>query len=91
MVSAPKRAAFTGNDRFEQEKAILVTFAGQVSVKVGGKVRTGDYIVPNGDGTGSAVDPEIITFAQYRKAVGIAWEMSDVEAVKNINVAVGVK
>jgi len=91
VVSSPQTAAFTGNDQYDENSAILVAFAGQVPVKVRGKVREGDYILPGEEGTGMAVNPEGITFEQYRKAVGIAWEGSDAEGVKKVNVAIGVK
>ena len=40
---------------------------------------------------GIAVDADTITFKQYTKAVGVAWESSNIGGVKNINVAIGIK
>lgn len=91
IVSSIKTAAFIGNDLYKEGDAILLTFMGQVPVKVRGKVKEGDYLIPNGDGTASAVAREKATFAQYREAVGVAWESSDDPGLKTVLAAVGVK
>jgi hypothetical protein len=91
VVSSSETAAFVGNDRIDTARAILVAFMGQVPVKVKGPVKEGDYIVPAGDGAGTAVPPDRVTFAQYRKVVGIAWETNAAEGVRKIRVAVGIK
>ncbi|BAY14146.1 hypothetical protein [Calothrix sp. NIES-2098] len=69
-----------------------VAFMGQVRVKVRGKVQAGDYIVPSrlNDGVGIAVSSDKITSAAYAtQIIGTAWESSQQENVKLINVLVG--
>ena len=68
-----------------------VAFLGQVPVKVFGKVKRGDYIIPSGmnDGTGIAVSPDLMTVDEFTKIVGRAWESSDSEFEKSINTAIG--
>ena len=70
-----------------------VAFMGQVPVKVTGKVKSGDYIIPSGnnDGIGIAVSPEDISLAQAGQIVGRAWADSEVESLKFINLVIGVK
>ena len=43
------------------------------------------------DGTDITVDADKITFRQYTKAVGIAWEPSNIGGAKKINAAIGIK
>lgn len=68
-----------------------VAFMGQVPVKVAGRVKEGDYIIPSGlgDGAGIAVSPELMTAEEYAKAVGRAWDSSESSATKYINTAIG--
>jgi hypothetical protein len=70
-----------------------VAFLGQAPVKVRGLVRAGDYIVPSGldDGTGIAITPHAMTLAHYQQIVGRAWETSNQDGVRKINVAVGLE
>ena len=85
--------AFSGNDPGvkKRDQYALVAMMGQVPVKVSGVVKAGDYIVASGrnDGIGVAVSVERMTPEDYRLAVGRAWESSDEQGVKLINVAVG--
>ena len=82
-----------GNWQGDDKKAEVekVAFLGQVPVKILGKVQAGDYIIPSGknDGTGIAVSPKNISATNYQKIVGIAWESSENEGLKKINVAIG--
>jgi len=75
----------------EEDKMQEVAFLGQVPVKVYGKVQAGDLIIPSGknDGTGIAISEHKISPQQYQQIVGTAWESSDEEGLKIINVAVG--
>lgn len=78
----------------KQEKIPLfekVAFLGQVPVKVYGKVNRGDYIIPSGlnDGSGIALQPEMMTIDEFTNVVGCAWASSDVEGAKHINTAIG--
>jgi hypothetical protein len=68
-----------------------VAFMGQVLVKVFGRVRPGDFILPAGsnNGTGIAVSAEKILPEQYGKITGIAWSGSDSDQYGFVNVAVG--
>ena len=72
---------------------LAITFIGQTPVRVRGIVKRGSYILPSGfnDGIGITVDADKITFKQYTKAVGVAWESSNIDDVKKINVAIGIK
>lgn len=91
IVSSQKTVGFIGGDNLPSGTAILIAFVGQVPVKVKGEVHEGDYIVPAGDGTGIAVSSKKIGFDEYRQAVGIAWQESEIKEVKTIKVAVGIK
>ena len=67
-----------------------VAFVGQVPVKVKGKVESGDYVIAsgNGDGIGFAVPKDKIKTDQLNRIVGQAWESSNEEAIKLVNVAI---
>ena len=73
-------------DKFE-----LISFFGQVPVKVKGVVNAGDFIIPSGknDGTGIAVSESNLSLTELGLIVGRAWEASDKKGVKLINTAVG--
>ncbi|MDZ7765193.1 MAG: hypothetical protein U5K00_12320 [Melioribacteraceae bacterium] len=75
----------------EEYKYEKVAFRGQVPVKVLGKVIAGDYIIPSGleDGIGIAVSPEFMTGEEFAKTIGRAWESSNNQDVKFVNVGVG--
>ncbi|MFN8241627.1 MAG: hypothetical protein U0X39_12870 [Bacteroidales bacterium] len=68
-----------------------VAFMGQVPVKVLGKVKAGDFIIPSGsdNGAGIAVSQDKILPEQYARIVGIAWSESENEQYSYVNVAVG--
>ena len=73
VVSSSQTAAFIGNDGIaDQENAILVTFTGQVPVKISTPVNEGDFLVPNGDGTAHGVAPATASMADYFSRVGVA-------------------
>lgn len=70
-----------------------VGFMGQVLVKVMGKVRKGDYILPSGncDGYAIAVSPKKMKARDYKNIVGISWGESDGKKMfEFINTAVGI-
>jgi hypothetical protein len=54
-------------------------------------VRAGDVVLPSGlnDGTAIAVTPAELRPNQFGRIIGRAWESSEDEAVKPVNVAVG--
>ncbi len=69
-----------------------IAFMGQVPVKVLGRVRKGDYILPSGkgDGMAMAVTPINMSTLDYRRVIGVAWADSDPKkAFSFINTAVG--
>ncbi len=88
VVSSQDTAAFVGNDNFSGG-SVLVTFAGQVPVKVTGTVNAGDLLVDNGDGTAKAVDPASASIMQYVGKLGIAQEASSDSGVKLVKAAIG--
>jgi hypothetical protein len=77
--------------REERHRYARVAFVGQVSVKVRGPVRAGDFIVPSGldDGTGCAVEPPALTPELAVQVAGQAWGGSTLEGVKLVRIAVG--
>jgi hypothetical protein len=85
--------AVVGNMPTEGKEHLFekVSLLGQVSVKVIGPVREGDYIIPSGleDGTGVAVSPEMMTADEFSKIVGRAWQSSPDAGLKYVRVAVG--
>jgi hypothetical protein len=85
--------AVVGNSALgaETEPTVPVAFVGQAPTRIRGKVQAGDVVVPSGlnDGTAMAVSPAQLRFDQIAGIIGRAWESSDDEEVKLINVAVG--
>ncbi|WP_373551749.1 hypothetical protein [Haliscomenobacter sp.] len=84
-----KTPAPGSEDKFEK-----IAFMGQVPVRVMGKVKAGDYILPSGnnDGFGIAVNPDALSIADYAKIVGVAWESAENNLPFNlINAGVGIK
>jgi hypothetical protein len=78
-----------GKDKLHEYE--LISFFGQVPVKIRGAVRKGDYILPSGfnDGTGIAVAPESILPSQFDSVVGTAWDESSLTGIKLVKTAVG--
>lgn len=77
----------------DEKKYEKVAFMGQVAVKVIGKVKKGDYILPSGnqDGMAIAVSPEKMAVGDYARIIGTAWSESDgKELFSFINTAVGI-
>ena len=73
---------------------VKIAFMGQVPVRVVGKVAPGDYILPDGLGSGfaKAVHPSDMQTRDYKKVAGVAWSVIGM-VTKNIsivNVAVGI-
>ena len=94
VMAITGNAVVLGNAIFDDDAEALreiVSFIGQVPVRVRGAVALGDYIVASGmnDGTASAGSPRDIAPQQGRLIVGRAWEASDDEGVKLINTVVG--
>ncbi|MEK9658033.1 MAG: hypothetical protein VW378_06665 [bacterium] len=75
----------------DAEDYALVSFLGQVRVKVFGSVSAGDYILSSGkgDGIGRAVSPDHLEVSDYGQVVGTSWESSSDDGLAYINVAVG--
>lgn len=86
------RAGYVGNEGCPKDKCVVVSFVGQVPVKVSGKVNRGDYIIAAPNGTAKAVKPESIAgFAEYKRVLGTAWESKENAGNGKVLVAVGVK
>jgi hypothetical protein len=85
--------AVVGNMPAEGKEHLFekVSLLGQVSVKVIGPVREGDYIIPSGleDGSGVAVSPEMMTADEFPKIVGRAWGSYPSAGLKYVKTAVG--
>jgi hypothetical protein len=80
-------------DKKNEKNYERIAFMGQVSVKVIGKVKKGDYILPSGnnDGMAIAVSPNLMAPLDYSRIIGIAWGESDGKNLFNyINTAVGI-
>ncbi|MDX8341434.1 hypothetical protein SLH46_19705 [Draconibacterium sp. IB214405] len=70
-----------------------IAFMGQVPVKVIGKVKKGDYILPSGnqDGMAIAVAPNQMATLDYSRIIGTAWGESDGKKLfEYVNTAVGI-
>ena len=81
-----------GNMPEDKDKAnyALVSFVGQVYVRVLGTVKAGDYIVASGkhDGTGMAVSRDAVTRDMLPLVVGQAWETTTRKAEKLVKVGI---
>jgi hypothetical protein len=81
-----------GNMPADKDKAnyALVSFVGQVYVRVLGTVNAGDYIVASGkhDGTGMAVSRDAVTREMLPLVVGQAWETTTRKAEKLVKVGI---
>ncbi len=83
------RAAVVGNQPQDPKGYEKVSFIGQVPVRVRGTVRSGDWIVADGEehGLGVAIPTEKIN--RTHRIIGRAWESSNNPVIKRINTAVG--
>jgi len=88
-----ERAIVVGNERSREPSFIgeVLSFMGQVPVLVYGPVKSGDYLIANGKNHCVAIDSEKITFAEYKKTIGVAWESSNKSGLVRVNTAIGVK
>jgi len=68
-----------------------IAFMGQVPLRVLGQVEQGDYILPSiyADGFGMAVHPDDMQISDYKKIVGVAWNISKGDNFNYVNIAVG--
>lgn len=75
----------------EEHLYAKVAFMGQVPVKVAGRVKPGDYVIPSGlsDGHGVAVAPMFMTAEEYAKVVGRSWSESAGEPGAMADILVG--
>ncbi len=79
-------------EKNQQSKFKKVALMGQVPILVLGNVNIGDYILPSGDGDGTAkaVNPDSMKANDFSKVIGISWQKSDPDKIFNyINTAVG--
>ena len=93
LAAITVRPVVAGNLPSRERESLYgqVALLGQVGVKVWGKVQVGDFIVPSGlnDGIGLVISPDRISAVESAQILGKAWESSDEETEKIINVAVG--
>ena len=86
------RAGYVGNEGCPAGRCIVVSFVGQVPVKVAGKVGRGDYVIVNESGAAIAKPKANVTFEELKgKVLGTAWESKGDGSAARILVAVGVK
>lgn len=78
----------------DEANSVKIAFMGQVPVKVLGNVSPGDYILPNvlANGFGTAVHPQNMKSRDYKKVVGVAWNVIEevTKGLSLVNVAVGI-
>jgi hypothetical protein len=76
-----------------KERYEKVAFMGQVPVKVVGRVRKGDFLVPDGReaGVARAVHPRAIVSEQLPEVLGVAWGASDSDGLNYVQAAVGLR
>jgi len=88
------RAIMIGNQNYKEEEklGIIMSFIGQVPALVEGAVEDGDLILPvEGANHCRAINPDQISFADYRKAIGTAWGKKLTPEVGLVNCAIGIK
>ncbi len=90
-----KSPVLLGNlpEKSREDQYEMISFMGQVKVKVAGPVSKGDFILPSGnsDGFGIAVHPSKMQAGDYARVVGVAWESADgVLPFQRINTAIGI-
>ncbi|MFA6401298.1 MAG: hypothetical protein WCX31_06690 [Salinivirgaceae bacterium] len=75
----------------EEKNYEKIAFMGQVPVRVIGEVEPGDYILPNifVEGFGTAVHPDDMKIADYKKVAGVAWSVKRDPNYNYVNLAVG--
>lgn len=80
-------------DPEHKKRYAMVAFMGQAPVKVIGKVKRGDFIIPSGnlEGMAIAVSPGAMALGDYERIIGTAWgESDDKKLFAMINTAVGI-
>ena len=84
------RALVVGNYVDASKKGAILSFAGQVPIVIDGKCSVGDLVVPD-DNSAYAINPNMILFSEYKRALGTCLESKDDEAPSHVWVAVGKK
>jgi len=84
------RAILVGNDQDTSVPGEVVSFVGQVPVITVGPVKDGDYLVPL-ENHCVAVDPNSVSFSEYRAAIGTAWQDSQGDGCERVLCAIGKK
>lgn len=91
---ATNRAIVVGNQNFKEDGklGIIMSFIGQVPTFVEGAVEDGDLLVPvENTNHCRAINPDLISFQDYRKAVGTAWGKKLTTELGLVNCAIGIK
>ena len=87
-------ALLVGNEiqRSDDWHGVIISFAGQIHVFIEGPCKSGDYIVPKqNENFCIAIDKDEISFSDYKNALGTVLEDSDVNEIKHILCAIGIK
>lgn len=86
------RSIVVGNERDEKDfVGQVLSFLGQVPMYVHGPVKSGDYLIPSGSYFAHAIAPSEITFKDYMRVIGTAWEASEAEGMSRVMCSVGIK
>lgn len=96
LMAVSKSPIILGNmppDSTSESLCEKVGFMGQVPVRVMGKVKKGDYIIPykSGSGFGKAVSPDELTIDQLNSVVGRSWTDASNDGVNIVNTAIGIR
>jgi hypothetical protein len=85
------RAIVVGNEREGNSLGEILSFIGQVPVIVDGRVESGDFLIPTGGNFCIAKHPGYITFQDYIRAVGVAWQSKEDDERGKVLCAIGVR
>ncbi|MDB2481661.1 hypothetical protein N9W84_00675 [bacterium] len=84
------RALVVGNYIDASKKGAILSFAGQVPVVIEGKCAVGDLVIPDDNST-YAINPNMILFSEYKRALGTCLESKEDETATHVWVAIGKK
>jgi len=85
------RPILVGNEN-NKNPGIVMSFIGQIPVLVEGLAKDGWLLLPIKDKNHCiAVDPEDISFSDYRKAIGTVWSNKNTDNIDYVIAAIGIK
>jgi len=88
------RSIVVGNQNYKEDGrlGVILSFTGQVPVLVQGVVEDGDLLLPVEDTNHCyAIPAQVISFSDYRRAIGTAWGKKLTPGIGKIICAIGVK